>query len=544
MRRFCAYIICLPIILFPILSPGLSWGLASNNIPLDSPIYTYMDKLSGFGLINSDIHGLKPYSKAEAARLVLEAQGNLKKMGPHAPELAREIVSRLCYLLPREIDLYRREGKAPTFDYNPLSGARLRYVYLDGIPRSYDRLISDTGHQGIFGIGDLRKYFVPVMRAGGSEGTPMMENNDGIVYREHNNFELRADSEFYFTRYCSALVEPLTLVSGVNIGGPGPHTNLEINKGYVKLGGHGLELEVGKDENWFGQGYRGDLVLTNNAENLEEIKLSSPEPVDWPWFKRNIGLLKYAVIFSRLSKSGEGEDMRKPWFAAAKISLKPTKNLEIGVNYSRQQGGPNVVEPGIFKAVFSVGQSNNGSNSLAGTEIRYRINWLRGTTVYWEYYGEDSYVVIPIVESHLAGIYIPRLTADGRNDFRFEFFYGNPIAYTDYKFPEGYTNNGLIMGDAQGGDTKDYYGKFTHYFTLRNNLSLDYFHTERGWVGRVGGKGAPEEIDGGRICWTLPLCRDWDALINYGYEYVRNFDLEPGKDRQDNLLRLDIDYRY
>ncbi|MHB8174214.1 MAG: capsule assembly Wzi family protein [Nitrospirota bacterium] len=542
--RLCsAVIVALLSVLLPLCLPSLSWGLASSNIPLDSPIYTYLDKLSGFGLINSDIHGLKPYSKAEAARLVLEAEGNLKKIGPDAPELAQEIISRLRYLLPRELDLYNQEDKVPLFDVNPLSSARFRYVYLDGVPRSYDRLITDTGHQGVFGIGDLRKYFVPIIRAGGSEGTPLLENNEGIVYKEHNNFELRTDSEFYLTRYCSALVEPLALVSGINVGGPGPDEKLVINKGYVKLGGHGLELEVGKDENWFGQGYRGDTVMTDNAENLEEIKLSSPEPVDWPWFKRNFGLLKYAVIFSRLTKSGEGKDLREPWFAAGKISLKPTPNLEIGVNYSRQQGGPNVIEPGLLKSIFSVGQTNNGSNSLAGTEIRYRFNWLRGTTVYWEYYGEDSYVVIPIVDSHLAGIYVPRLTADGRNDFRFEFFYGNPIAYTDYKFPEGYTNNGLIMGDSQGGDTKDYFGKFTHYFTLRNTLSLEYFHTQRGWVGRAGGQAA-EDIDGGRIFWSLPLSRDWDALLNYGYEYVRNFNLNPGNDRQDNLLRLDISYRY
>ena len=67
--------------LIAVFSPAISWGLASNNIPLDSPIYTYIDKLAGFGLIDTDVHGLKPYSKAEAARLVIEAEENLKKLG-------------------------------------------------------------------------------------------------------------------------------------------------------------------------------------------------------------------------------------------------------------------------------------------------------------------------------------------------------------------------------------------------------------------------------------------------------------------------------
>jgi len=46
-------------------------AVSSSNIPLDSPIYLYLEKLSGFGLISSDIKGIRPFSKAEAARLVL-----------------------------------------------------------------------------------------------------------------------------------------------------------------------------------------------------------------------------------------------------------------------------------------------------------------------------------------------------------------------------------------------------------------------------------------------------------------------------------------
>ena len=347
------------------------------------------------------------------------------------------------------------------------------------------------------------------------------------------------------TEYASVLIEPLALASGINLGGAGTHSELTLNKGYLKLGGHGLELEVGRDENWFGQGFRGATILTNNAQNLDEIKLSSPEPVDWPWFKRNIGLLKYALLFSRLSASGEGPDLRQPWFVAVKLSVKPSPNFEAGINFSRQQGGPNVVNPGLLQSIGSVGQGNNGSNTLAGIEMRWRLPWLwmKGTTVYWEYYGEDNYVVIPIVESHLAGVYIPRLTSDGKNDLRFEFFYGNPIAYTDYKYPEGYTNANLIMGDSQGGDTKDYFAKFTHYFWARNSVSVEYFHTQRGWVGRNAGQ-AVEEIDGGRIFWNMPISTNWDALVNCGYENVRNFDLQRGVNKNDCLARVDLSYRY
>jgi hypothetical protein len=58
-------------------APLAAAPLSSTNIHLDRPIYGYLDKLAGFGLITSDIKGIKPFSKAEAARLLLEAEQNL-----------------------------------------------------------------------------------------------------------------------------------------------------------------------------------------------------------------------------------------------------------------------------------------------------------------------------------------------------------------------------------------------------------------------------------------------------------------------------------
>ena len=46
---------------------------SSINVPLDDWSYDALDKLSGFGLLNSDMTGSKPYTRLETARLVLEA---------------------------------------------------------------------------------------------------------------------------------------------------------------------------------------------------------------------------------------------------------------------------------------------------------------------------------------------------------------------------------------------------------------------------------------------------------------------------------------
>ena len=70
-KRFLLFSYSLSIFLNIALAVPYTWALASNNIPLDSPLYLYLDKLAGFGLIATDIKGIKPFSKAEAARLLL-----------------------------------------------------------------------------------------------------------------------------------------------------------------------------------------------------------------------------------------------------------------------------------------------------------------------------------------------------------------------------------------------------------------------------------------------------------------------------------------
>ena len=215
--------------------PGHVWALASNNIPLDSPVYQYLDKLAGFGLITSDTKGIRPYSKAEAARLLLEAEANLVKNEEQIPPLAFEVIKRIRELVPREASLRKEPEKAPLVDYTPVASARLRYVYLDGKPRSYNRDVLDPANQSAFGFigGNLRPQPPSVAHQSGTEGTPLLENNEGVVYGDGHNLEFRWSMEGYLGRYATVLVEPNALHTD--------ETNrLSLQKGYLKLGSGGV----------------------------------------------------------------------------------------------------------------------------------------------------------------------------------------------------------------------------------------------------------------------------------------------------------------
>jgi hypothetical protein len=527
---------------------GSAYALSSPNIPLDSPIYLYLEKLSGFGLVSGDIKGIRPFSRSEAVRLLREAE---ERLGAGSyPGLAEELVARLRALMPREVALYAEPSRAPAFDYNPAASAKLRYVHLDGAPRSYFRAVNDPGNDGVFGIGSgLRpgnRYPSPVQQRG-SEGTPLFENNDGVVYRSGNNLDLRASGEAYLGSTAALLVEPMLLWSE---GDSEPR--LRLNRGYLKLGGAGAELEVGRDENWLGPGYRGALTLSNNASNFDQIKLSSPELVR----SHYLWDLKYALLVSRFEKTLTDGVERQPYLVAGKLSMKPNANSEFGINLGRQVGGPGVNNSfGDMMRGIIGGTGADNSNSVAGIDLRFRLPWLRNAELYGEYSGEDSALFWPIVESYLAGFYIPRLTDSGRDDLRFEYFRGNQILYTNGTFPEGYLHYNLPIGDSQGGGAQEFFLRYSHWFSVRNNLALEAYRTSRGDYGRIsvdsagrfdpnGTQQAIERKVALRAFWKLPVTGDWDALLMYGCERINNLELRQGDTRTNQLLRAELSYRY
>ena len=541
-------VVLVAVFCFVLVFYNMVFALSSPNIPLDSPIYLYLEKLSGFGLISSDVKGIRPLSRSEAARLVKEAE--LRTAGSDQPRLALELLDRLKQLLPRELSLYGEEQSAPSFDYNPLTAARLRYVYLEGAPRSYFRAVHDPGNEGVFGIGSglrpANPYPSPTQQRG-TEGAPLFENNNGVVYRNGSNLDLRGSGEVYAGAQVSALVEPMLLWSE-----EGDEARLRLNRGYLKLGGKGLELEVGRDENWLGPGYRGALTLTNNARNFDLVKLSSPEPVQTKY----LWDLKYSLIFSRFEQTVTDGHARQPYFFAGKLAMKPLDDLEFGINLGRQVGGPGVNNSfGDIVRGLVGGTSDDNSNTLAGFDLRVRLPWLRNSELYGELSGEDSAAFWPIVESYVAGVYIPRLTESGRDDLRFEYFRGNRILYSNGTFPEGYLRHNMPIGHSQGGATQDFFLRYSHWFSVRNNLALEAFHTRRGDYGRVtvnpagafdpnGVMQSIERKNALRAFWSFPIQGDWSALLMYGQEWIHNFELRAGDSRMNQLLRAELSYKY
>lgn len=505
---------------------------ATRNIPLDSRLYLIVGRLAGMGAIRSDMEGIRPWSVDEFRRLLSEAkqQGGEGEVGA----LVRELVKEGERLLSSG-------GVAVTGDdrvrLSPVVSSRLRGVVLDGVPRSFERSAHDPGDDGVFGIGSSLRPENPYpspARHHGHETTPLLENDGGTTLPDGFSAELRFGSELWLWG-ASFFLEPSLRT--------GEDSSARLEKGYVKLGGGAFELEIGRDENWFGFGRRGSITLGNNMENLTLVKLSSPEPFridSIPW----LGQMKYAILFSRLDETVYGGVRRQPWFYAAKLSVKPVETVEAGFNLGRQVGGPGVdngLEP-TLKGLIG-GTSNDNSNGMAGFEVRWRIPSLRNLELFAEFSGEDTAAFWPIVESYLAGGYLPDLFGDGKTDLRLEFFHGNQILYTHSTFPSGYIYRGVPIGHSQGGATEDCFVRLSHWFDPRTVLTVDYAFTTRGTFGALPGQAIEEKhLLRGRL--DFPLTVELQGGILYGVERIRNMNLTAGEDRVNQLGMVELSWRY
>jgi len=114
-------------------------------------------------------------------------------------------------------------------------------------------------------------------------------------------------------------------------------------------------------------------------------------------------------------------------------------------------------------------------------------------------------------------------------------------------FPNGYIYKDMPVGHSQGGATQDFFFRFSHWFSARNNLALEYIYTNRGKVGRIPVAGVDQAVEkkhAGRVFWSLPLYGNLDARLNYSIEKVENVNLVAGAERTNQLAVFELRYNY
>jgi hypothetical protein len=311
------------------------------------------------------------------------------------------------------------------------------------------------------------------------------------------------------------------------------------------------EISFGKTDHWWGPGQGGAFAWSNNADNIYAFQIDRVEPLRIPLISRLVGPVRYD--FSVGSLQGHTAP-NHPYMHAEKISLHPTKNLEVGFERMVIWGGKGhepVTIHTFLRSFFSTSGTTYAtkfSNRDPGArfsafDFSYRLPYLRNwLTLYTDSFAHDD--VNPIDAPRRAairpGIYLSHVPGVPKLDFRVEAAstdsptsrsVGGEFYYYEAVQQQGTTNKGFLFTDAIGRENKGGQGWLTYHLSPEEQIQVSYRNV----------KAAKDFIAGGttqnqyRIDFVKRLVPDVELHAAFQYEAWKAPVYRAGENSDDSV---------
>ena len=464
-------------------------GMSSSYIPLDSWIYPAVMRLYGMGFVDTVFLGIRPWTRLSVAHM-LEASAD------HITGSTNDEAVDLYTALERDLQPDMRIPLDQKFGRTGLESVYERVMGISGTP------LRDSFHLGQTDVNDFGRPY-----AGG------FNNYTGLSARgRYGMFSAYVRGEFQHApgwqgyplsvAQTLATIDDFATFSSIPLAGNttiplGPVAavnHLTLLEAYVSAHVIGHEISFGKMDNWYGPGAGGGMAWSNNAENVYSLRINRVEPLRLPYISRIAGLIRYDFFVGPL----KGHNVPvSPWTHSEKISFKPSPNFEFGFERTVIWGGQGhePVTLGTFwRSFYSISDTSGGEKfSRKDPGARFSsvdFSWRLPFVQKWLTLYNDSEVhddVFPIsAPRHAAirpGLYLSHFPGVPKLDLRFEAVstdpptkksnYGQDI-YTEVVQRNGYTNNGLMMGDWIGRENKGGQAWLTYHLSPREWVQASY----------------------------------------------------------------------
>jgi hypothetical protein len=507
-------------------------------IPMDSPIYQELETLDGLGVLHTYISELKPVSRLEAARLTIEADNHLAA-APGFDRLANSLVRSLREQLHEEIDWLEHDGQdsLPTM-LHPLERVEAQYVFSSGVRRE----MNNNGAQ---------------IKA--QEATPLLPNNDDLPTAGGSNEVLRVSSWAGAAGFLTAYGEG-------TVAGPLSHNAEGLNgsslsrarliRGEIVASFGNTAISWGMQEMSWGVGHYASLSQGSNARPFPALRVQNLVPSYLPSFMRYLGPFRAQAFFGQLDHN---RVFSRPWISGQLFAFKPLPTFEFGLSHVIMFGGRSNDQYGLGGFLgratgLDTGSASTGNtNSRAGVFLRLYFPSFRNLEVYQEILGEDNLTTeVPpvgrflpfLAVSYQGGVYLPRLTADGLTDARFEYAILEPN-YSTHGDSLYWTYYDRLMAHPLGPNASEADLGIGRWIDYRSKIHLVLYYTERA-APRVGPTGLAKEHSGGAAVdfsqIPLPMAQVANSLVSLhmrlAVEYVGNINFQPGSGSFRIAIRL------
>ncbi|MCE9626262.1 MAG: capsule assembly Wzi family protein [Deltaproteobacteria bacterium] len=546
--------------------PSRIWAQASVNVSTNDPVYRDIDKLVAHGLVDKIIVGQRPYSRIEVARIVKEAMVHLPRLqdalnDSNTPvERKEKLQARLDYLAPI-FERLKRQYREELVQLGALVGEKSWYSFHPIEKVEAEAVIADSPAEALpvsNGLGEINAVI-----------NPLLDYKQGRHLIDGGNLALETTTWLRATNYFAMQVKPRFQL-GIGRNGTPDANRVDILNLYGKFWVKNFEVEVGRDNLFWGQGAFAGQMFSANPRGFDMIKISNDSPSFLPWVFKYLGANKISFFYADL---GPEQNFPHSYLVGYKWSLQPLSFFEIGVGLATQSGGdgsPPASFGGRVRDVLPFDQATGATqvqigNHIGELDFRFRIPPARHLEIYVEGNFDDNHS--PFKNAHqafiddagwVAGFYLPRLTDSGNVDLRMEFHFTGLRFYEHAQFTSGWTLNRFIMGDNLGPNALGLYGMVNWDIDTRNLLGFDVAFESRSsdqwtvldpegeFIFQKVSDGPEERRFRGGAEWLhrmdgLPL----QLRARLAYERVQNFNFISDNDRNNFLgevgVRIDLD---
>lgn len=474
-------------------------NMGSPYVALDSWIYPAMERLIALGYIQSGDLGMRPWTRMECARLLLE-EANVR-MQDDTNTSGDSEAQKIYAALEEE---FKDETGRLGGDSNLGIGLDSVYTRMENIS---DTPVRDGLHFGQSVVNDFgRPYGKGFNNVTGFTSHGVLGPLSFYVRGEYQHAPMgpalsAAAAQTIQTVDGLPSAPPLTPASAVG--------RLNVLEGYVGMQLNNWQFTFGKQALWWGEDESGPMLFSTNAEPILMLQINRVKPFKLPSVFGVVGPIRVSYIVGRLSgyhwlySSNTGFTgswtqslSDQPFIVGEKVSFKPTSNLELGLSVTAVAGGTGVPFNlhKLIQATFSHGNANPGTASdpgdrRGGFDFAYRMPGLRDwVTVYGDAFTDDQ--ANPWFAWNkaalTAGLYLSHVPKIPKLDFRAEGVYTDVPAgtavtqhgffYINDRFKSGYTNDGNLIGSWIGRQGQGALASANYWFDARSKLQFNFRH--------------------------------------------------------------------
>jgi hypothetical protein len=486
-------------------------NMASTYVPLDSWVYPAFDRLAALGYLQTDFPAMRPWTRMECARLVLEAADRTAdgESDSEAAALYRSLSSEFAMEL-------RREDGAPN------AGAQIESIYSQAINISGQPL-TDGFHFGRTIVNNFGRPFGE--GANSYTGAALRAQAGWLAFYVRGEYQ-QSGSVPPLSPHAQAAIAEADLTPAAARGPSSDVSRFRLLDTYLAVAFRNNQISFGKQSLWWGPDSGGPMLYNDNAEPITMLRYDRVSPFKLPSFLGVLGPMRVQFFIGQLSgqqfasipipgKQGQthvvGESgvslNPQPYINGIKWTMNPTPNLELSYSGTVIYGGPGfpLTWQTFWRSIASFhtvkNRQHDPGDRRAAFDFSYRIpgirNWL---TLYCDSFADDE-AFPPAYPTHSAwspGIYMPKLLFARKLDFRAEgamtperlfpgFFYFN------VHYLSGYTNDRQLMGSWIGRQGSGFQLWTTYWLSGRNTLQatyraiwVDHSFLQGGWLRDVG----------------------------------------------------------